>query len=114
MHTKRSCLTGLSEQDADASNPPNSADLRPQQNEIAQDADKRRMQMQQLVQTGLRRTEKDAKVKQGMEEGIQAVMAVKEVMDKAIQASPEAAVAWVGICFALEVCTAVTETTVWH
>jgi hypothetical protein len=28
---------------------------------------------------------------------------VKEVVDKAIQASPEAAVAWVGVCFALEV-----------
>ncbi|KAF2460807.1 hypothetical protein BDY21DRAFT_383665 [Lineolata rhizophorae] len=80
----------LSQQDADASNPPHSADLASQQNEIAQDADKRRMQMQQLV-------------KQGMEDGIQAAMAVKDVVDKAIQASPEAAVAWVGVCFALEI-----------
>jgi hypothetical protein len=39
-------------------------------------------------------------------------MAVKEVVDKAIQASPEAAVAWVGVCFALEVCTAVMKTIV--
>ncbi|XP_014557368.1 hypothetical protein COCVIDRAFT_25929 [Bipolaris victoriae FI3] len=93
----------LSEQDADAFNPHHSADLASQQNEIAQDAGKRRMQMQQLVQNGLRRTEKDAKVKQGMEDGIQAAMAVKEVVDKAIQASPEAAVAWVGVCFALEI-----------
>ena len=102
----------LSEQDADAFNPHHSADLASQQNEIAQDAGKRRMQMQQLVQNGLRRTEKDAKVKQGMEDGIQAAMAVKEVVDKAIQASPEAAVAWVGVCFALEVCTAATNTIV--
>ncbi|KAF5844173.1 hypothetical protein GGP41_002253 [Bipolaris sorokiniana] len=93
----------LSEQDADASNLYYSADLALQQNEIAQDTGKRRMQMQQLVQNGLRRTEKDAKVKQGMEDGIQAAMAVKEVVDKAIQASPEAAVAWVGVCFALEI-----------
>lgn len=70
------------------------------------------MQMQQLVQNGLHRTEKDARVKQDMEEGIQAAMAVKEVVDKAIQASPEAAIAWVGVCFALEVCAAVTDTTV--
>ncbi|KAK7178050.1 beta transducin-like protein HET-D2Y [Paraphaeosphaeria sporulosa] len=95
--------TRLSEQDADASNPPNSADLASQQNEIAHDAGKRRIQMQQLVQNGLRRTEKDARVKQGMEDGIQAAMAVKEVVEKAIQASPEAAVAWVGVCFALEI-----------
>jgi hypothetical protein len=70
------------------------------------------MQMHQLVQSGLRRTEKDAEVKQGMEEGIKAVMAVKQIVDRAIQASPEAAIAWVGVCFGLEVCTAVTETIV--
>jgi hypothetical protein len=104
----------LSEQDGDASNPPHSADFTSQQNEIAQDADTRQMQMQQLVQNGLHRTEKDAKAKQGMEDGIQAAMAVKEVVNKAIQASPEAAVAWVGVCFALEVCAAVIETTVWR
>jgi hypothetical protein len=102
----------LKEQDTDASNLTLSADLASQQNEIAQDAGKRRMQMQQLVQNGLRRTEKDAKVKRGMEDGIQAAMVVKEIVDKAIQASPEAAVAWVGVCFALEVCTAVTKTIV--
>jgi hypothetical protein len=78
---------------ADASNPPCSADLALQQNEIAQDVEERRMQMQQLVRNGLRRTEKDVKVKLGIEDGIQAAMAVKEVVDKAIQASPEAAVA---------------------
>ena len=72
---------------------PRPADLASQQNEIAQNADKRRMQMQQLVQYGLRKTEKDAQVKQGVGDGIQAAMAVKEVVDKAIQASPEAAVA---------------------
>ncbi|KAH7108857.1 hypothetical protein B0J11DRAFT_390279, partial [Dendryphion nanum] len=93
----------LSEQDADVSSPPQPADLASQENKIAPDIDERRMQMHQLVQNGLCRTEKDAKVKQGMEDGIQAAMAVKEVVDKAIQASPEAAVAWVGVCFALEI-----------
>ncbi|KAK7177940.1 nwd1 protein [Paraphaeosphaeria sporulosa] len=93
----------LSEEDGTASIPSHSADLASQQNQIAQDAGKRWMQMELLVQNGLHRTEKDAKVKQGMEEGIQAAMAVKEVVDKAIQASPEAAIAWVGVCFALEI-----------
>ncbi|KAH7063877.1 NACHT domain-containing protein [Paraphoma chrysanthemicola] len=73
------------------------------QNEIAHDVGKRRLQMQQLVQHGLRKTEKDAAAKQGIGDGIQAVIVVKEVVDKAIQASPEAAVAWVGVCFALEI-----------
>jgi hypothetical protein len=81
-----------------------SAELASQHNGISQNADKRRVQMQQLVQYGLHKTEKDANVKQGIGDGIQAAMAIKEVVDKAIQASPEAAVAWVGVCFALEVC----------
>jgi hypothetical protein len=65
------------------------------------------MQMRQLVQDGLHRTERDANVKQGMEDGIQAAIAVKEVVDRAVQASPEAALVWVGVCFALEVSPAV-------
>ena len=46
--------------------------------------------MQQLVQLGLRRTEAEAKAKEKMGDVIQVVMAVKAVVDKAIQASPEA------------------------
>jgi hypothetical protein len=42
------------------------------------------MQMQQLFQDGLRRTEKDTKVKQSIENGIQAGIVVKEVMNKTI------------------------------
>jgi hypothetical protein len=73
------------------------------ENEIAHDVGERRLQMQQLVQHGLRKTKKDAAAKQEIGDGIQAAMVVKEMVDKAIQASPEAAVAWVGVCFALEV-----------
>jgi hypothetical protein len=99
----------LREQDASVSGPPGTAGLESQQNEIAQAADERRGQMQRLVQHGLRRTERDAEMKQGMEDGIQAAMALKEVVDKAVQASPEAAIAWVGVCFALEVGNNVTK-----
>lgn len=88
-------------------------DLASQQNEIEQNPEKRWIQMHRLVQDGLHRTEKEANVKQGMEDGIQAAMAVKEVVDKAIKAAPEAALAWVGVCFVLEVGTAVVETSVW-
>lgn len=59
--------------------------------------------MERLVRAGLERTEKEATVKQGIEQGMQAVNSVKGIVDKAVQASPEAALAWVGICFALEV-----------
>jgi hypothetical protein len=59
--------------------------------------------MQQLVQQGLNRTEKAASLKRGIDEGLQAVEAVREVVDKAIHAAPEAAIAWAGVCLGLEV-----------
>jgi hypothetical protein len=100
----------LKECNVDVPEAPRSANLASQQNGISQDADKRRVQMHQLVQNGLRKTEKDAQVKQTVGDGMQAAMTVKEVVDKAIQASPEAAVAWVGVCFVLEVWLPTVET----
>lgn len=97
----------LSQKDEDPADSSHSADLASQQNAIEQDPGKRWKQMCQLVQDGLHRTEKDTNVKRGMEDGIQAAMAVKEIVDRAVQASPEAALAWVGVCFALEVGPAV-------
>ncbi|KAF2809484.1 NACHT-domain-containing protein [Mytilinidion resinicola] len=93
----------LIRKDADPADSLQTADLALQRNEIEQDPEKRQAQMRRLVQDGLHRTEKDAKMKQGMEDGIQAAMAVKEVVDSAVQASPQAALAWVGVCFALEI-----------
>lgn len=52
--------------------------------------------MQQLVRAGLERTQKEASIKRGIDEGLQAVQTVRGIVDKAVQASPEAAVAWVG------------------
>ncbi|KAF9775895.1 hypothetical protein IL306_005973 [Fusarium sp. DS 682] len=67
--------------------------------------------MQQLVRDGLDRTQKAASIKRGIDEGLQAVQAVRGIVDKAIQAAPEAAIAWVGVCLGLEVSfrTPVTE-----
>jgi CTP synthase (UTP-ammonia lyase) len=60
--------------------------------------------MQQLVQEGLDQTQKEASIKRGIDEGLQAVQAVREIVDKTVQAAREAAVAWVGVCLGLEVC----------
>ncbi|KAH7146060.1 hypothetical protein EDB81DRAFT_484509 [Dactylonectria macrodidyma] len=59
--------------------------------------------MQQLVQEGLDRTQKAASIKRGIDEGLQAVQAVRGIVDKAVHAAPEAAVAWVGVCLRLEI-----------
>lgn len=81
-----------------------SINLESQKNEIEQGSpEKRRSQMMRLIQAGLDRTEKEAEVKQGIEDRMQAVHSVKNMIDKAVKAAPEAALAWVGVCFALEV-----------
>jgi hypothetical protein len=81
-----------------------SAASRPTENEIGRTRETRCRQMQQLVQEGLDRTQKAASIKRGIYEGLQAVQAVREIVDKAVHAAPEAAVAWVGVCLGLEVC----------
>lgn len=72
--------------------------------EIGKTREERCRQMQQLVQGGLDRTQKQASIKRRIDEGLQAVQSVRGIVDKAVQASPEAAVAWVGVCLGLEVC----------
>lgn len=59
--------------------------------------------MQELVRLGLEKTAKGASVKQGIEGGFQTASIMKGIVDKAVQASPEASVAWVGVCLALDV-----------
>ncbi|KAI8648966.1 Vegetative incompatibility protein HET-E-1 [Fusarium keratoplasticum] len=73
------------------------------ENEIGRTRETRCRQMQQLVQEGLDRTRKEASIKRGIHEGLQAVQAVRGIVDKAVQAAPEAAVAWVGVCLGLEI-----------
>uniref|UniRef100_A0A0B7JQF2 NACHT domain-containing protein n=1 Tax=Bionectria ochroleuca TaxID=29856 RepID=A0A0B7JQF2_BIOOC len=75
----------------------------PMENRIERTREARCRQMQQLVQQGLNRTEKAASLKRGIDEGLQAVEAVREVVDKAIHAAPEAAIAWAGVCLGLEI-----------
>ncbi|KAK4656413.1 NACHT and WD40-domain containing NOD-like receptor 1 [Podospora pseudocomata] len=72
-------------------------------NEIGETPGTRSGQMQQLVQAGLDRTQKQASIKRGIDEGLQAVQEVRRVVDKAVHAAPEAAIAWVGVCLGLEI-----------
>ncbi|KAL6409963.1 hypothetical protein AUP68_06370 [Ilyonectria robusta] len=75
----------------------------PTEHEIGRTREIRCRQMQQLVQEGLDRTQKQASIIRGMDEGMQAVQAVRGIVGKAVHTAPEAAVAWVGICLGLEV-----------
>ena len=64
---------------------------------------KRRSQMQELVQAGLQKIKKEDKVKQVIGEVLQGVLSVKDMVDSALQPVPHAAIAWAGVCFALQV-----------
>ncbi|KAI0593459.1 NACHT domain-containing protein [Biscogniauxia sp. FL1348] len=80
-----------------------SADETAQKNEIDQtNSEKRQSQMYQLVQAGLKKTEKEATVKGKIQDKMAYVLSIKGMIDTGIKAAPEAAIAWTGICFALE------------
>ncbi|OTA02490.1 hypothetical protein A9Z42_0028690 [Trichoderma parareesei] len=68
-------------------------------NIIAQhDTNARRKQMLQLIQDGLDKTAGEAKIKRA----IGVVLFAKDIVSTAIQAAPQAALAWTGVCVALE------------
>jgi len=63
----------------------------------------RRSQMSQLVQKGLKKTEKEAKVKQGIGNAMQVALGANDIITSAVQSCPQAALAWTGVTLALQV-----------
>ncbi|KAK3946552.1 NACHT domain-containing protein [Pseudoneurospora amorphoporcata] len=73
-----------------------------QSNTIAQNTLDRRRQMTQLINAGLAKTEREVKVKESLGVAVDIVLSAKNTISAAIQAVPQAALAWTGICIALE------------
>ncbi|GKU11001.1 unnamed protein product, partial [Fusarium langsethiae] len=73
------------------------------ENDISKVRETRSCQMQKLVRDGLGWTQKEASIKEGIGEGLQIIQQMKGIVDKAIQAAPEAAIAWVSVCLGLEI-----------
>lgn len=72
-------------------------------NVIAQgDPGARRAQMKRLVASGLTKIKRETKIKEGLNTGVQVILSAKEIISSAIQAIPQAALAWTGVCVALE------------
>ena len=72
-------------------------------NEIAQNPDVRRKQMLKIIKDGLQETKREADIWRGIGETAQLVLSAKGMVDSAIQAVPQAALAWAGVCFVLQV-----------
>ncbi|KAL7803474.1 hypothetical protein V8C44DRAFT_353120 [Trichoderma aethiopicum] len=75
----------------------------PRPNIIASNPDTRREQMNELIRTGLEKTAREAKVKDGLSTALGIVLSLKEVVSAAITAVPQASIAWSGVCIALGV-----------
>ncbi|EYE91369.1 uncharacterized protein EURHEDRAFT_518395 [Aspergillus ruber CBS 135680] len=74
-----------------------------QQNLIEQeDPELRRSQMRQLVDQGLAKTEHEAKLKQGAGHVVDVALAANNMISTALKVCPEAALAWTGVTFALQ------------
>jgi NWD NACHT NTPase-like protein len=63
----------------------------------------RMSQMTQLIRAGLEKTETEANMKKRAGEAIQVVLSAKDMIDSVINNVPQAALAWTGVCFALQV-----------
>ena len=71
-------------------------------NVIEQNRTRRRSQMDRLLNTGLDKTARLVHVEKNIGDAINIVLSVKEAIGSALQAVPIAAVAWTGVCVALQ------------
>ncbi|KAF4853322.1 Vegetative incompatibility protein HET-E-1 [Colletotrichum siamense] len=72
-------------------------------NDISTSSEIRREQMRQIVDAGLKKTEKTTDLQGKVNDAIEFVSPLKTAIDQAVQASPPAAIAWVGVSFAFEI-----------
>jgi len=59
--------------------------------------------MELLVQAGLRKTEWESEMKENVGAALQGVLSLKELIGSALGTIPQAALAWTGVCFAMQV-----------
>jgi hypothetical protein len=59
--------------------------------------------MDDLLKTGLKQTEKLAKIEKNFGVAIGIVLSIKDAIGGALQPVPVAALAWTGVCVALQV-----------
>ena len=85
----------------DDSSPPR---LQMDENSIEQiDKEKRWSQMERLVQAALEKTEWESKLKHTVGAALQDLLSLKSLIGSALETIPQAAPAWTGVCFAMQV-----------
>ena len=59
--------------------------------------------MSQLIQIGLKKIKREDEAKQDIGDAMKFVLSGKDMIDLAVQTIPQAALAWAGVCLALQV-----------
>jgi len=67
------------------------------------DKTKRWSQMELLAQAGLQKTERESKIKETVGAALQGLLSLKDLIGSALETIPQAALAWTGVCFAMQV-----------
>jgi len=65
--------------------------------------------MRQFTQAGLKKTETEAKAKQNIGNAMRVFLSAKDIVRSAVEAFPHAALAWTGVCFALQILSNPTD-----
>lgn len=73
------------------------------QNQFNNHNEERRKQMQNLVTAGLEKTEQETAFKQKIDHVAKILSPVKELIEEAVKACPQGAIAWAGVSCLLEV-----------
>ena len=66
--------------------------------------------MSQLIHAGLDKTAREATMKEGLGVAVDVILSVRNIISSEIQAIPQAALAWTGVCLTLEVRLSVRAT----
>jgi hypothetical protein len=67
------------------------------------DNDKRWSRMEQILQDSLEDTEKESKIRHVVGKALGGVLQLNTLIGTALQATPQAALAWAGVAFAMQV-----------
>jgi hypothetical protein len=59
--------------------------------------------MELLVQATLKKTERESKMKETVGAALQGLLSLKDLIGSALETIPQAALAWTGVCFAMQV-----------
>jgi hypothetical protein len=66
--------------------------------------EKRRLQMERLVNAGMEKTERERGIKEDVGSAMKGILLFKDLVGQAVSTTPQGALAWTGVSLAMQVC----------